>query len=91
MELFVTKVDGEDFVYLLDGIREDYGVMGINRDKTLVALFKPVNRVQAVRLDGKVEPDELIGKFGLNNTEGKAFASILNHHIPDLKEEEDEH
>lgn len=91
MELFVAKVDGEDFVYLLDGIKENYGVMGINRDKTLVALFKPVNRVQAVRLDGKVDPIDLIGKFGLDSDEGRAFANILNHHIPDLKEEEDEH
>lgn len=82
MELFKTGMKDNDFIYVLDGINEEFGIMDLHSDHTLVALFQPVNCVKPLKLDGKLKAKDIQEKFGLSAEQGEAFAEILNHHIP---------
>lgn len=82
MELFERDVNGQHFVYLLDEIPEDFGFKSLNTDHTLVALLEPVNGVQALKLDGRLEGASLQGLFPLEPHQCQALAAALNDHIP---------
>lgn len=89
MELFKTYVKDQEFIYLLDTINEDFGILGLNKDNTLVALFEPINTVQTLCLDGNVKADEIATKFGLTSSQSEAFREVLNHHIPNREDIEE--
>lgn len=82
MEFFQKEMDGHHFTYLLENVEENFGVMNLDRQHTLVALFEPVNAVQPVKLDGQVQQEEVQRIFGLNTQQSRAFAKLLNKHIP---------
>jgi len=86
MEVFKTTVQGNEFVYLLDEIRENYGILDLDPEHTLVALFQPVRGISAMKLDGKVDPEMVQKAFGLDASQSKFFTDILNRHIPNKEE-----